>query len=86
MNATQHLGNGVGVLISGASSNTVSGSNVVEFNTTGIQLTASAATNTVGGNTISNNTQDGVLIDSGSSSNTIGGTSSAAGNTISKTA
>ena len=81
--ATNHLGNAVGVLISGASSNTVDGGNTISFNATGIQISQSATNNAVSGNTLSNNTVAGVLIDTLSNSNTVGGTMAGAGNTIS---
>jgi len=83
------LGNGVGVLITGAPSDTISGANTIGFNTDGIEIIGSGATgNAVQGNYIGTNATgkqalgngDGVLI-SDAPSNTIGGAGNAA-NTI----
>ena len=77
-----NLGNGDGVLISDAPSNTIGGANTIGFNTDGIQITGSGATgNMVQGNYIGTNASganlgnvgDGVLIDNLASNNTIGG-------------
>jgi hypothetical protein len=85
-------GNAVGVLLDGASSNTIGGAtpNVISGNPVGISLNNSASSNSISGNFIGTEASgtkaagvmtDGILITS-SSNNTIGTTSDAPGNTI----